>query len=120
MNNRELRQQKIRNVAKQIDGVDVPSFEQGAKFADYHPNWIEGKPEMCFDEYGMPKLYLCKILACDMTFGYKYTYRVGFVTKEDKWNCENVINKVVAYLEIFANQSKDQLLKDIEKYGVNF
>lgn len=115
MNKRKQRQEQIRNIAKEL-GKDIESFESGAKWADYHPNWKEGipKPEM---KHGLPKLYLCQILTLDMTFGYRYSYRIGFVSHNNVWNIENTLTHVTRYMEIFCDESDSQLLqKDIPAF----
>ena len=119
MNKRKQRQEQIRNAAKYNAACkDVQSFEAGAKWADYNPNWQEGIPAQEQNQYGLPKLYLCQILTLDMTFGYRYSYRVGFVTKDDKWNIENSNTKVTRYLEIYCDESDSQLIqKDIPSFS---
>jgi hypothetical protein len=119
MNKRKNRQEQIRDAAKYTSAKNIESFEGGAKWADYHPYWQEGIPKPELNQYGLPKLYLCQILTLDMTFGYRYSYRVGFVTLEDKprWNCENSNTKVMRYLDIYCNESDSQLIqKDIPTF----
>lgn len=116
MNKHKQRQEQIRNIAKEL-GKDIESFELGAKWADYHPNWKEDIPKREKNQYGLPKLYLCQILTLDMTFGYRYSYRVGFITSEGKWNIENTLTHVTRYMEIFCDESDSQLLqKDIPTF----
>lgn len=117
MNKRKQRQEQIRNVAKEL-GKDIESFESGAKWADYHPNWKEGIPKPEMNQYGLPKLYLCQILTLDMTFGYRYSYRIGFVSHNNVWNIENkLLTHVTRYMEIFCDESDSQLLqKDIPTF----
>ena len=85
-------------------------------------NWLTGipedpsvRPQYVNDSITLPKLFLCKCLTMDATFGYRYTYRIGFVTAEGKWNIDNMggLIKVVAYQYIEADESEEQLLKDI-------
>ena len=117
MNNRKERQEQIRNVAKLLGIKDSQQFEAGAKWADFNPNWKEDMPKPENNGYGLPKLYLCQILTLDMTFGYRYSYRVGFITKERKWNVENPMTKVMRYLEIHCEETDSQLLqKDIPRF----
>lgn len=117
MNNRKQRQEDIRNAAKYYKADSRPSFESGAKWADFNPNWKEDTPKKEENQYGLPKLYLCQILTLDMTFGYRYSYRVGFINSEGKWNIENTLTHVTRYLEIFCNETMDQLVqKDIPRF----
>lgn len=115
MNKRKQRQEDIRNTAKYCKDDNVTSFESGAKWADYHPYWKEGYPKIEENKYGLPRLYLCQILTLDMTFGYRYSYRVGFITEEGKWNLEQYHNvKVTRYMDIYCDESESQLIqKDI-------
>ena len=118
MNKRKNRQKQIRAAAKYTSAKNVESFEGGAKWADYNPNWQEGYPQREENKYGLPRLYLCQILILDMSFGYRYSYRVGFITEEGKWNIEreNFI-KVVRYMDIYADESDSQLIqKDIPSF----
>ena len=117
MKKRKERQEMCRSVAKAIGIEHIPSFESGVKWADFNPNWREDIPKKEENQYGLPKLYLCQILTLDMTFGYRYSYRVGFITKEGKWNIDNVLTKVVRYMDIFCDAD---IYKDIEKYGEYF
>lgn len=104
-------------IGKSLEVKDIQSFESGVKWADFNPNWLEGIPKKEENQYGLPKLYLCQILTLDMTFGYRYSYRVGFITKDHKWNIENYNTKVTRYLEIFCNETMDQLIqKDIPEF----
>lgn len=118
MNKRKNRQEQIRAAAKYTSAKNVESFESGAKWADYNPNWQEGYPQREENKYGLPRLYLCQILILDMTFGYRYSYRVGFINENGKWNIErkNFI-KVVRYMEIYCDESDSQLIqKDIPNF----
>lgn len=123
-NKRKNRQDHIREAAKYTKNVqNVVSFEAGAKWADYHPYWREDMPKPSTnDKDGLPKLYLCQILTVDMTFGYRYSYRIGFVTPECKWNIEQYgkMTKVVRWMNIYGNESESILLQDIEKYEDEF
>lgn len=77
-------------------------------------------PKQSENQYGLPKLYLCQILALDATFGYRYTYNVGFITNENKWNLDGkseFIN-VVRYMDIDCCETDNQLLKDIERVDI--
>ena len=65
-----------------VGAANSTFFAMGAKWSEYHPNWKEDMPKRSENENGLPKLYLCQILTLDMTFGYRYSYRVGFITKE--------------------------------------
>ena len=117
MNKRKKRQEIARAVGVSLGVKDIPSFESGIKWADFNPNWKEDIPKKEENQYGLPKLYLCQILTLDMTFGYRYSYRVGFINKEGKWNIENSNTKVTRYLEIFCDESMDQLIqKDIPDF----
>ena len=117
MNKRKKRQEIARSVGVSLGVKDIPSFESGIKWADFNPNWKEDIPKKEENQYGLPKLYLCQILTLDMTFGYRYSYRVGFINKEGKWNIENSNTKVTRYLEIFCDESMDQLIqKDIPNF----
>jgi hypothetical protein len=119
MNKRKNRQEQIRAAAKYTSAKNVESFEGGAKWADYNPNWQEGYPQKEENKYGLPKLYLCQILILDMTFGYRYSYRVGFINEEGKWNIEREgFIKVVRYMNIYADESDSQLIqKDIPSFN---
>ena len=105
MNPRKERQEQIRAAAKYNAACkDSISFEAGAKWADYNPDWKDGYTQVEENKYGLPKLYLCQILILDMTFGYRYSYRVGFINEEGKWNIEKEgFIKVVRYMNIYAN-----------------
>ena len=117
MNKRKERQEQIRAAAKYTSTKNVESFESGAKWADYHPYWQEGIPKKEQNQYGLPKLYLCQILTLDMTFGYRYSYRVGFINAAGKWNVENTLTKVVRYMDIHCDESDSQLIqKDIPNF----
>lgn len=121
MNSRKERQEQIRTAAKYNSACkDVQSFEAGAKWADYNPNWKEGYPQVEENKYGLPRLYLCQILTLDMTFGYRYSYRVGFITEDGKWNLEqyNKLTKVTRYMDIYCDESDSQLIqKDIPNFN---
>ena len=119
MNKRKNRQEQIRAAAKYTEAKDTTSFEGGAKWADYNPNWQEGYPQREENKYGLPRLYLCQILTLDMTFGYRYSYRVGFINEEGKWNIEREgFIKVVRYMNIYADESDSQLIqKDIPSFN---
>jgi hypothetical protein len=117
MNKRKNRQEQIRNAAEYTSAKNKESFEAGAKWADYHPNWKEGIPKPSMNQYGLPKLYLCQILTLDMTFGYRYSYRIGFVSHNNVWNIENTLTHVTRYMEIFCDESDSQLIqKDIPMF----
>lgn len=45
--------------------------------------WQTGIPPKSTNMYGLPKLYLCQTLNLDSAFGYRYSYQVGFVNKND-------------------------------------
>ena len=53
-----------------------------------------------------------------MAFGYRYSYRVGFITENGKWNLEQYQNvKVTRYMNIYCDESESQLIqKDIPNY----
>lgn len=123
-NKRKNRQDQIREAAKYTKScTNVPSFEAGAKWADYHPYWHEDMPKPSTnDKDGLPKLYLCQILTVYMTFGYRYSYRIGFVTPERKWNIEQYgkMTKVVRWMDIYGKESEQDLLQDIKKYEDEF
>lgn len=107
-----------KKIGKELVGSECTSFAMGVKWADYHPNWKEDKPKYEELDNGLPKLYFCQILTLDMTFGYRYSYRVGFINKEGDWNIERKgSTKVIRYLEIYGPESKTNLLKDIEKFN---
>lgn len=85
-------------------------------------NWLIGipedpsvRPQYVDDGITLPKLFLCKCLTMDATYGYRYTYRIGFVTAKGKWNIDDMggLIKVVAYQYIDADESEEQMLKDI-------
>ena len=118
MNKRKQRQECIRDAAKYCKADNATSFESGAKWADYHPDWKEGYPQIEKNKYGLPRLYLCQILTLDMAFGYRYSYRVGFITENGKWNLEQYQNvKVTRYMNIYCDESESQLIqKDIPNY----
>ncbi len=117
MNKRKQRQEQIRNAAEYTSAKNIESFEAGAKWADFNPNWKEDIPKKEKNQYGLPKLYLCQILTLDMTFGYRYSYRVGFINSEGKWNIENTLTHVTRYMEIFCDESDSQLIqKDIPMF----
>ena len=122
MNKRKQRQEQIRNAAKyNVACKDVVSFEAGAKWADFNPNWQEGTPKKENNQYGLPKLYLCQILILDMTFGYRYSYRIGFINDDGKWNIDRKgFIKVMRYMEIYADESESQLIqRDIPVFNEN-
>ena len=122
-NKRKNRQDEIREAAKYTKAcTNVPSFEAGAKWADYHPYWREDLPKEQKDKDDLPKLYLCQILTVDMTFGYRYSYRIGFITDQGKWNIEQFgkMTKVVRYMDIYGKDSESQLLADIKLYEDEF
>lgn len=81
--------------------------------------WKENKPKYEENKYGLPKLRLCQILNLDMTFGYRYSYRVGFITKEGEWNLEAYHDDVVLrWTDIECDESSEQLVeKDIPYYN---
>ena len=82
--------------------------------------WKTTIPKQSENQYGLPKLYLCQILALDVTYGYRYTYNIGFITKENKWNLDGkseFIN-VVRYMDIDCSETTNQLLKDIERVDI--
>lgn len=87
-------------------------------------NWKEKIPKKKTDSNGLPVLYLCQVLMLDMTFGYRYTYRIGFVTEKNNWNIEEYNNgllKVIRYTNIIFKENdenliKESLLEDIQKY----
>lgn len=85
-------------------------------------SWKEGIPKPQSLPNGLPKLYLCQCLALDATFGYRYTYRVGFVTKEKKekkWNIQqSEFFRVIRYMEVVADESDGNLIADIERFGI--
>lgn len=118
-NNRKNRQDEIRKASKYTKSIqNVASFESGAKWADYHPYWREDLPKPTKDKDGLPKLYLCQILMVDMTYGYRHSYRIGFITPEGKWNIEQYgkLTKVVRWMDIHGLDSESNLLADIQKY----
>ena len=53
-----------------------------------------------------------------MEFGWSYTYRIGFVTSDRKWNIDKAggMLKVIAYMNIKADESQESLFNDIKKY----
>lgn len=114
MNPRKERQEQIRVAAKYNAACKDPvSFEAGAKWADYNPHWRTDFPKYEENQYGLPKLRLCQCLSLDMTFGYRYTYRVGFITKDNKWNIEQYHGMtVVRWMDIFCNESDSQLIQE--------
>jgi hypothetical protein len=117
MNNQKRRQELCRSIAKTINAESIDSFELGVRWADFNPDWREDIPKYEVNIYGLPKLYLCQILTLDPTFDYRYSYRVGFITKEGNWNINNPNTKVMRYLEIFCEESMNKLvLKDIPKF----
>lgn len=109
-----------KKIGKELVGGECTSFAMGVKWADYHPNWKEGIPQKSELENGLPTLYLCQILTLDMTFGYRYSYRVGFINKEGKWNVENTLTKVTRYMDIHCNETDTQKINDIKKYEEYF
>lgn len=91
------------------------------EFTSNNSIWKEGVPKRRQkNQYGLPKLYLCQVLTLDMTFGYRYTYRVGFVTDDKKWNLERDSFLVTRYADIICDESMDTLMSDIEKYAKRF
>lgn len=119
--NRKNRQIIIKEAFIKLKGRkanDLMSFEAGAKFADTNPYWQEGIPVQSFDKTtGLPILYLCKVLTLDMTFGFRYSYRIGFVTKNNKWNIDEFSNniKVLKYQNIIDNSPENALISDIKE-----
>lgn len=85
-------------------------------------DWIEATntPKAKFDKDGMPKFYLCQIMIFDMSTGFKYSYRIGFITKEGYWNIEvaNKFHKVTRYIPCECDKS--DLDSDFKKYGKYF
>ena len=57
-----------------------------------------------------------------MTLGYRYSYRIGFITDQGKWNIEQFgkMTKVVRYMDIYGKDSESQLLADIKLYEDEF
>lgn len=98
---------------------DKDSYVQGARWADYHPWWREDKPKYEENEYDdLPKLRLCQVMILDMTYGWRYSYRVGFITRDGQWNIEANSNNhihVVRWMEIFGNETIEQKIEDIDK-----
>lgn len=119
--NKTTRTEQIKNEALRVCDIDnVKTFEKGAKWADKNPYWIEDsipQPELN-KVTGLPRLYLCKCLSLNMEFGWSYTYRIGFVTSDRKWNIDKAggMLKVIAYMNIKADESQESLFNDIKKY----
>ena len=117
--NKQSRSEIIKTAALQLCGAaDTKTFIKGAKWADKNPAWIENsipQPQLN-PKNGLPKLYLCKILSLSMDYGYSYTYRIGFVTADNRWNIEKASNmmKVLAYMDICSNDTDEDLMKDIK------
>ena len=108
------RQKLAQKIGKKLVGNECTSFAMGVKWADYHPNWKEDMPKQSTYENGLPKLYLCQILTLDMTFGFRYSYRIGFINDKGQWNIDrDTFIKVVRYMDIFND---NDIYKDIEKY----
>ena len=112
---RKDRQDNARNIGKALEVQDIQSFERGVKWADFNPDWKEDKPAYETNKYGLPKLYLVQGLSLDMTFGYRYTYRVAFIDKSGNWNVDYKGSfKVMRYMDIYCNESDSQMIqKDI-------
>ena len=113
------RHEHATNVGKELVGNECTSFAKGVKWADFHPNWIDAqsnKPKKEYLENGLPKLYFCQILTLDMTFGYRYSYRVGFINDSGNWNIETSNTCITKYMEIYCDESTENLLKDIRTY----
>lgn len=123
--NKVTRTEQIKNEALRVCSVeDAKIFQKGAKWADKNPNWIEDSiPQPELDkETGFPRLYLCKCLSLDMTFGFRYTYRIGFVTSDRQWNIDKAggMLRVCAYMNIHADESEEAMTKDIKKHEDKF
>ena len=103
-----------KKVGKELVGSECTSFAMGVKWADYHPNWKKDKPKRSENDNGLPKLYLCQIITLDMTFGWRYSYRIGFINDEGNWNINNSNTKVVRYMDINCNETFEQLIEDIK------
>ena len=58
MNKRKQRQEDTRNAAKYCKTDNVTSFESGAKWADYHPDWKEGYPQIEKNKYGREEIVM--------------------------------------------------------------
>lgn len=78
--------------------------------------WQTGIPPKSTNMYGLPKLYLCQTLNLDSAFGYRYSYQVGFVNEDNKWNLEdNSMCYVTRYTQIICKETMEQLVEDIKK-----
>lgn len=82
--------------------------------------WKTNIPKQTENQYGLPKLYLCQLLALDAAFGYRYTYNIGFITEENKWNLDGKSDliHVVRYMDIICDETEEQLYKDIENINI--
>ena len=117
MKKRKERQEMCRSVAKAIGIEHIPSFESGVKWADFNPNWREDIPKKEENQYGLPKLYLCQILTLDMTFGYRYSYRVGFINKEGVMVIRPQFDDAASFSEGIAAIKVGDLWGYIDKTG---
>ena len=96
------------------------SFYSGAAWADNNPYWIDGNdlPNKEYTPEGLPKLYLCQIMTLDATFGWRFSYRVGFITNDGKWNIEtSSLTRVTKYMYINCDESDDTKIKYINEFN---
>lgn len=130
-NNRVIKMSKKRNrqddifeayekTPKPAEGANAyrRMFEAGASWADRFPYWKTNTPKPRYDtRTNLPVLYLCKCLSLDMTHGYRYTYRIGFITRNEQWNINEAAGmlRVVAYMDIISDESETALIADIER-----
>lgn len=97
-------------------------FYSGALWADNNPYWIDGNdlPSIEYTPEGLPKLYLCQIMTLDATFGWRFSYRVGFINDDGKWNLEtSPLTRVTKYMHINCDESDDTKMKYIEQFNKN-
>ena len=87
-------------------------------------NWIEAKDKTPKREKrksdGLPKLYLCQIMTCDMTFGWRFSYRVACINDKGKWNVENPpYTYVTKWMPIDCDESMETMLEYIKEITDN-
>lgn len=95
-------------------------FYSGAVWADNNPYWIDGNnlPTTEYTPEGLPKLYLCQIMTLDATFGWRFSYRVGFINDDGKWNLEtSPLTRVTKYKHINCDESNDTKMKYINEFN---
>lgn len=118
-----IRAKQIKQAARIYESEEfesIPFFIEGAEWSDKNPYWIDGNdlPLTQYTPEGLPKLYLCQIMTLDATFGWRFSYRVGFINDENKWNIENLpLTRVTKYMNINCDESDNTKMKYIEQFN---